>query len=148
MTKLEKFKEQIPDNDLFTDFGIDMDLVHRRGSSPEHLCAIMNEVLEILQKETNCLTVRDVHTRFVGTPRNAIRLEKVPNFWAGFDKFVLEIAVLFLVENGWVKLEGKVGRHTKIETKMITGCHEDAQVGVVFNDGGFWMGQTNKSQRK
>ena len=145
MPKLEKFKEPIQDADL-PDFDLSIEDIRRRGSTVEHLRATMNEVLQILDNTTDCLTVKDLHARFVeGFPRDGQRFARFQNFMAGFNMFLLESAVKFLAQQGYVQLEPNLSKNASLKNRMILGCQENLQVGIILDDdeGGFWMGPTN-----
>ena len=144
MPKLEKFAEPIPDADLPV-FDVSIEDITSHGSTMEHLRVTMNEVLEILDNTTDCLTVKDLHTCFVeGFPRNGQRFARFQNFMAGFNMLLLESAVKYLAEQGYVKLESSRVNQS-FENRMILGCQENLQVGIILDDdeGGFWMGPIN-----
>ena len=144
MPKLEKFKEVINDVGLLPDLTIREELIGKHHCSPEQLVAIMNEILEILQDMTDSLSVGDLHDWFAeGWPRNAQRFENFPDFWEGFDMIVFESAVKFLANEGFVQLEPNIRKNQKIELKKIIGCHENARVHNIGQNGFFQIDQSN-----
>ena len=149
MPKLEKFKETIKDTDLLPDFDLSLDCIKRPRCSQGHLQATLNEVLEILQKTDDCLTVKELHARFVeGFPRNNQRFARFNgNFMDGFDMVLLENAVKFLADFGYVQLEPNLGKNPNLRKRMILGVQEKVQVGLILDDEdgeeGFWMGPIN-----
>ena len=144
MPKLEKFSEVINDVSLLPDLTIKTESIGKHHCSTEQLVAIMNEILEILQGLTDCLSVGALHDWFVeGWPRDVKRFDPFPDFWEGFDMFVFESAVKFLANEGFVQLEPKIPKNRKIEQKMIIGCHENARVHNIGQNGVFFIDQSN-----
>ena len=143
MPKLEKFSEVIDDDDLLPDLSIRAD-PGKHHCSMEQMVAIMNEILEILQGLTDCLSVGDLYDCFVeGWPRNVERFDEFPDFWHGCNMIVFESAVKFLANEGYVQLEPNLHKGRKIVQKMIIGCHENARVENVGLCGFFVIDQSN-----
>ena len=146
MPKLENFKETIQDPELLPGFELSVVEIREHGSTQEHLVATMNEVLEILQKSSDCLTVKDLHTRFVdGFPINNQRFARFQDFMAGFDMFLLENAVKFLAQFGYIQLDQNMSKDGNIKRRMILGVQKKVQVALILDGDGFWMGPTRET---